>query len=279
VAVNGAHRSAAEIAEELCAGGSKDLTLYVESGWLADGVKVEIQGLRAGYAGVSRDILQSINLCIPRRCRAGIVGKTGCGKSTLLLSILRILEPRSGRICLEGVDTQLVGLRALRSAIGLVPQDPVLLQGPLRYNIDPMGLYSDERIWAALGLVQLEGHVRGLEGGLDFKIRDEGSNLSFGQRQLLNLARNVLRRPMLLLLDEATSALDPRLQELLQATVVEAFPDSTIVVVAHRLETILGFDMVAVLHDGRVVEQGGVRELSQASGGALAKMLAAAQLL
>lgn len=277
--VGAMHRTAKGIADELCAGSSQEVTLYIESGWLADGVKVEMQKLRTGYAGVTKDILRCIDLTVPRHCRLAIVGRTGCGKSTMLLSLLRVLEPRSGRICLEGVDTRTVGLRALRAAIGMVPQEPVLLQGPLRYNIDPLGLYDDVRIWDALSVVHLADHVRALEGGLDFRIKEEGLNLSFGQRQLLNLARNVLRKPMLLLMDEATSALDPHSQELLQNTMDQAFPDSTMMVVAHRLETILDYDMVVVMHEGRIIEQGSVVELSRMSDGILAKMLRSANLL
>jgi len=275
VAVNGAHKTAEEIATELCEGESPEVVLHIQSGWLAAGVKVEIQDLRVGYADVPSDVLHGVSITIPRHFKAGVVGPTGCGKSTLLLCLLRMLEPRSGRICLEGVDTQTLGLQTLRMSLGLVPQDPVLLQGTLRFNIDPFELYSDERIWEALDLVQMKQTVTALSGGLDFAVSGEGTNLSFGQRQLLSLARNIVRKPMLLLLDEATSAIDPRTQELLQQTVKAAFPDSTMVVIAHRLETILDFDMVIVMDGGRVVEKGAIKELAKMQSGRFAKLLAA----
>mmetsp|Transcript_4105 Transcript_4105/g.9602 ORF Transcript_4105/g.9602 Transcript_4105/m.9602 type:complete len:564 (-) Transcript_4105:161-1852(-) len=275
VAVNGAHKTADEVAEELCEGDSPEVLIHVESGWLADGVKVEIQDLRVGYADVPRDVLHGISITIPRKNKAGVVGPTGCGKSTLLLSLLRMLEPRSGRIRLEGVDTQNIGLRTLRMSLGLVPQDPVLLQGTLRFNIDPFELHNDDRIWQALELVQMKDAVNSLSGGLDFAVSGDGSNLSFGQRQLLSLARNIVRKPMLLLLDEATSAIDPRTQELLQRTIKEVFPDSTMIVIAHRLETILDFDMVVVMEDGRVVEKGSVKELAKLQRGCFSSLLAA----
>merc|ERR1719433_2418801 len=107
----------------------------------------------------------------------------------------------------------------------------------MRFNIDPFELFDDEQIWEALRLVHMEDYVRGLVGALDYSVTGEGSNLSFGQRQLLSLARNIVRRPMLLLLDEATSAIDPSTQELLNATIQKAFPTSTMLVIAHRLET------------------------------------------
>merc|ERR1719221_1918153 len=186
-----------------------------------------------------------------------------------------MLEARGGRIFLEGVDIQNLGLRTLRQALGLVPQDPVLLQGSLRFNIDPFELYSDDRIWEALRLVHLDDFGKyTLKDGLDYQIAGEGANLSFGQRQLLSLARNIVRKPMLLLLDEATSAIDPRTQELLQNTIEDAFPDSTMVVIAHRLETILDFDMVVVMDRGRIAEKGPLKELAKVKNGKFAKMLA-----
>lgn len=275
VGVNSSHGMASEMAKELCQGTQTEVTLHVQSGWLADGVKVEIKNLRAGYADIPRDVLQGINLSIPRRCKAGIAGTTGCGKSTLLLSLLRILEPRNGKIYLEGVDTQNIGLKTLRMAIGLVPQDPVLLQGPLRLNVDPFEQYDDERIWEALRFVSLEDHIREQEGGLDFQVSADGSNLSHGQRQLMSLARNILRQPMLLLLDEATSAIDPHTQGMVQNTIKRSFPDSTMIVIAHRLETIIDFDLIAILDSGRVVEKGPPGELAEMQDGYFAKLLRA----
>mmetsp|Transcript_18519 Transcript_18519/g.41952 ORF Transcript_18519/g.41952 Transcript_18519/m.41952 type:complete len:1725 (-) Transcript_18519:145-5319(-) len=273
--ISGETQNASAMANELVGGESDDVHILVESGWLADGVKIDIQNLRVGYADVPQDVLHGISLTIPRYCKAGVVGPTGCGKSTLLLCLLRMLEPRGGTILLEGVDTTTIGLRTLRNAIGLVPQDPVLLQGTLRFNIDPFEFYTDERILEALELVHMKDYVQSLDGGLDFSISGEGANLSFGQRQLLSLARNIVRRPMLLLLDEATSAIDPHTQELLQTTIQAAFPDSTMVVIAHRLETILDFDMAIVMDRGRIVEIGPLRELGTQKDGRLAKMLAA----
>mmetsp|Transcript_83807 Transcript_83807/g.245730 ORF Transcript_83807/g.245730 Transcript_83807/m.245730 type:complete len:1605 (-) Transcript_83807:41-4855(-) len=273
--VNGITDRPTAMVDELCYGNSEHVVLYICSGWLADGVKVEIKDLRVGYADVPSDVLHGINITIPRRCKAGVVGPTGCGKSTLLLTLLRMLEPRSGAIYMEGVDTQTLGLRTLRMALGLVPQDPVLLQGTLRFNIDPFEMYPDDCIWEALKLVHMDTYVKSLPGGLEFSVSGEGGNLSFGQRQLLSLARNIVRRPMLLLLDEATSAIDPRTQELLQTTIEEAFPEATLVVIAHRLETILDFDLGVVMDRGHVVEQGSIKELANMKNGRLARMLAA----
>jgi len=275
VAVNDAVRDAAAIAQELCQGSSATLVIDVLSGWVADGAAVEVQNLKVGYADIPRDVLKGISLSFEARAKVAVVGTTGCGKSSLLLALLRILEPRAGRILINGVDTRDVGLATLRQCLGLVPQDPMLFSGTLRHNLDPFGLYTDGRIWHALGLAHLTELVDGWPHKLDYQLHEEGGNLSFGQRQLVCLARMVLRQPALLLLDEATSAIDPHTQESVQTTIASAFPFSTLVAVAHRLETILDFDHVVVMERGDVAEEGGVREVAQRKDGILRKMLAA----
>jgi len=273
--VNTASKTAEDLADELCDGNSFSLSLEIKSGWLADGARIEVQNLRVGYGDLPRDVLQGVSFTVPRRNKAAIVGPTGCGKSTMLLCFLRILEPRGGKIYLEGVDTQTMGLRTLRQSLGLVPQDPVLLQGTLRFNIDPFEMYDDARIWEALRHVQMDQFVQhSLPEGLDFQISGEGSNLSFGQRQLLSMARNIVSKPMLLLLDEATSAIDPNTQQLLQNTIEKQFEDASMVVIAHRLETIINFDVVVVLDRGVVVEKGPLKEVAHIKDGRFAGMLA-----
>eukprot|EP00439_Symbiodinium_sp_Y106_P005643 s2066_g1.t1 len=251
-----------ELTRELCGEGARspDVVLDVRSGWVAAGAKVELENVKAGYADIPRDVLKGINLVFQPKTKVGIVGTTG---SSLLLVLLRILEPRAGRVLINNVDTQKLGLMTLRGALGLVPQDPILFTGSLRHNLDPLEYYTDGRIWEALRCAHLDGLVRSFVGGLDYQVSDEGSNLSFGQRQLFCLARMVLRQPSLLLLDEATSAIDPRTQENVQETISHAFPDSTLVAIAHRLETVLEFDQVVVLDSGEVEEQGTPKELQQ----------------
>merc|ERR1740121_3538748 len=278
VAVNDAVRDAESMAHELCRGTGKRVVLEVQSGWLADGARVEVENLKAGYADIPRDVLKGISFNLEAKSKVGIVGTTGCGKSSLLLVLLRILEPRSGRVLLNGVDTRDVGLCTLRRTLGMVPQDPMLFAGTLRQNLDPLQQYTDGRISKALGLVQLSQFVEGSSQGLDYVVTEEGNNLSFGQRQLICLARMVLRHPPLLLLDEATSAIDPNTQELIQNTISNTFTDSTLIAVAHRLETVLNFDHIVVMEQGDIVEQGSVKELASRKGGQLHKMLAAKRL-
>lgn len=186
-----------------------------------------------------------------------------------------MLEPRSGRVLLNGVDISDLGLATLRSAVGLVPQDPVLFSGSLRHNLDPFDAFTDGRIWQALRRVQLADVVEDLPTKLQHLILEEGANISFGQRQLVCLARMVLRQPGLLLLDEATSAVEPHTQQLVQQTLRSAFPSSTLIAVAHRLETVLDFDHVVVLERGDVAEQGPPRELAERKDSLFQGMLAA----
>jgi len=263
------------MAESLCKAERHEVLIEAQSGWLAEGAEVVIEDLRAGYGDIPRDVLKDVNIIVDPRTKAGIVGTTGCGKSTLLLTMLRILEPREGRILMNGVDTQQIGLETLRHAVGLVPQDPVLLQTSIRENLDPFWLFSDEEIWTGLALVQLTDVVKQMQYGIWTPLSADGGNLSFGQRQLLCLARTVIRQPSLILLDEATSALDPATQELVQKTIESSFPLSTIIVIAHRLETILNFDQVIVMEQGSVAEKGSPTDLAQVKGGLFARMIEA----
>jgi len=274
VGVNGAHRNANQMAKELCHGTSPQVTLHIQSGWLAHGARLCIEDLRVGYGELPRDILVDVNIEIEPCSKVGIIGPTGCGKSTLLLCLLRMLEPRGGQIIVNNVNVQTLGLATLRAAVSLVPQDPVLMQCSVRENIDPFGNFDDNIIWEGLRMVQMEQAVEALRGGLNFHVDDEAGNLSLGQRQLLHLARVIIRQPGLILLDEATSAIDSNAQKLVQNTIQCSVPNSTVVVIAHRLETIFNFDMVVVMEKGRIVEQGKVNTLMKASGGVFASMLA-----
>lgn len=262
--------------EELCSGKSNEVVLQIHSGWLLSGARLTIKHLTAGYGEIRRNVLKEISFDVLPCTKVGIVGTTGCGKSTLLLCLLRILEPKSGQILLNGVDTKELGLKTLRTTIGMVPQDPVLMQCSIRGNLDPFAQFDDEILWRGLDMVQMKEHVGSLTGGLGHEIQGDGCNLSFGQRQLLCMARMVIRQPALILLDEATSALDPATQQQVQYTVEKYFPNSTMFMVAHRLETIANFDKVMVMDRGRIAEQGPPAELRE-KGGIFTKMWEAKQ--
>jgi ABC-type multidrug transport system fused ATPase/permease subunit len=230
---------------------------------VADGIAVRIEGLRVGYDASGPDVLSNINIDIQARTKVVFAGLPGCGKTTLLNCILRIIEPRAGRVLFNGTDTHSLGLMTLRSMIGLVPQEPIVFRGTIRFNIDPFGQYPDERIWAAIQCAQLLPTVRKFQKDLDHVVAEDGTNLSFGQKQLLSLARVVCQQPPLLLLDECCSALDPRTQEAVQDTVMLNFPNSTIISATHRMDEIVNFNHIVVFEKGTIVRQGPVSRLME----------------
>jgi len=238
----------------------------------SDGIRIQMEDISTGY-GSGKMVLKNISLEIEPRTKVGFAGQTGCGKSTTLLCILRILELRSGRMLIGGRDISKLGLSALRTMVGLVPQDPTIFEGSWKYNIDPFDEFPEGRIWEVLRTMQLLPFVRGLRDGIDSDIAKDGSNLSFGQRQLLSLARMVIRQPPVLLLDECTSALDPSTQEACQSTLLNDFPLSTVIAIAHRVETILDFDQIVVLSEGQLAEIGTVKEVLEIQDGIFAGMV------
>jgi ABC-type multidrug transport system fused ATPase/permease subunit len=274
VAVQGVSGNGKKILEALCSTTSKEVALEFRGDWLINGLKVEIQDLVCGY-GDSPNILKGISCTFEAQDRVGIVGTTGSGKSTIMLALLRVVEPRQGKIIFNGKDCAQLGLHTVRRAMGLVPQDPLLFKSSIRENIDPMGSFTDAVLWSALEMCQLKPLVEGMPLQLQEELSQGGLNLSFGQRQLMCIARMVLRQPALLLLDEATSAIDPYTQDLVQSTIRNGFPTSTIIAVAHRLETLFQFDSCVVLSKGIVVEKGGIQELRDNKDSTLAKMIAA----
>jgi len=186
--------------------------------------------------------------------KIGVVGRTGSGKSSLLYSFMRLVEPSGGRIEVDGVDISTLAVSDLRSRISIIPQEPWLCAGSVRFNVDPPGFFSDTDIWKALEKAHFAAHVRSLPGTLDYMIEEGGHNLSVGQAQLVCLARSLLRRSPILLLDEATAAVDNQTDALIQDTIRREFKSCTIITIAHRIDTITDSDRILVLDDGLVVE-------------------------
>jgi len=181
-------------------------------------------------------------------------------------ALFRIEEPASGTIYIDGVDFTSVGLRNLRSKLSIIPQDPTLFMAPLRYNLDPFNEYSDNEIWNALEMVQLRDVVVGFESKLEQKCEEGGSNFSVGQRQLICMARALLKKSSILLLDEATASVDVETDSIIQSTIRRAFKNCTVLTIAHRLNTIMDSDMVLVLEKGEVAEYDSPLSLLQKQG-------------
>ncbi|XP_017858861.1 PREDICTED: probable multidrug resistance-associated protein lethal(2)03659 isoform X2 [Drosophila arizonae] len=205
-------------------------------------------------------ILKSLNFVIEPREKVGIVGRTGAGKSSLINALFR-LSYNDGSIVIDGRDTEEMGLHDLRSKISIIPQEPVLFSGTIRYNLDPFEQYDDSKLWQALEEVHLKQEISELPMGLLSNVSEGGSNFSVGQRQLICLARAILRENRILVMDEATANVDPQTDALIQTTIRNKFKDCTVLTIAHRLHTIMDLDKVLVLDAGHVVEFGSPYEL------------------
>lgn len=207
--------------------------------------------------------LRDVTCSVAPRDKLGIVGRTGAGKSTLTLGLFRIVEAMRGKIMIDGIDISKIGLHQLRSRITIIPQDPVLFSGTLRMNLDPFEAYTDEEIWRSLEHAHLKTFVEGLAAGLRHEVSEGGENLSVGQRQLVCLARALLRKTPLLVLDEATAAVDLETDELIQKTIRSEFASCTVLTIAHRLNTIMDSTKVMVLDKGQLVEYAPPEQLLQ----------------
>ncbi|KAH8410623.1 hypothetical protein KR009_007046 [Drosophila setifemur] len=226
------------------------------------------------YKGQKRYVISNLTLEIPSGQRIGICGRTGSGKSSLGLSLFGVLQTPKGHIYIDDVDIQRIRPDELRTRLSIIPQDVHLFNATIRENLDPHGYFPDLQLWNCLELAQLKDFVNlHLPLGLDTVICDGGVNLSAGHRQLLCLARAILRGSVCLVLDEATSALDSTTENALLKAADKAFQGRTIITIAHRLTTILNYDRLIVLDQGRIIEDGNPRVLQQQQGSVFYSLL------
>uniref|UniRef100_A0A8C8B882 Canalicular multispecific organic anion transporter 1 n=1 Tax=Otus sunia TaxID=257818 RepID=A0A8C8B882_9STRI len=234
-------------------------------GWPSKG-EIQFIDYKVRYRPELELVLQGITCNIASTEKVGVVGRTGAGKSSLTNCLFRLLEAAGGSILIDEVDIATIGLHDLRQNLTIIPQDPVLFTGTLRMNLDPFDQYTDEEVWKALELAHLKTYVQDLPEGLLHLVSEGGENLSVGQRQLVCLARAVLRKAKILILDEATAAVDLETDNLIQTTIRSEFADCTVLTIAHRLHTIMDSNRVMVLQAGRIVEYDSPEELLKKQG-------------
>ena len=309
---------------------------------------IEVKDLSARYREGLPLALNKLCFSIKAGQKLAVVGRTGSGKSTLLLALMRILErtedekaeqknkisqlpsendKEGGYISIDGVKAHQIGLHELRRGLVIIPQDPFLLKGTLRFNIDPMNEYSDETILACLRKVDVleslastmspskqksslnhqDDNTERLSDGtpnstlsmstsladsqmssaqqqlktrkeielkqLEMQIEDQGSNLSIGQRQLVCIARALIKDPKILLMDEATANIDHKTDEKVQRVISDMMPNTTVITIAHRLNTIIGYDRVLVMGKGSKIEMGSPYRLMMKEGGEFRDMV------
>ncbi|KAI9600531.1 hypothetical protein H4Q26_000315 [Puccinia striiformis f. sp. tritici PST-130] len=265
--------------------------------WPSDSSGLIVEKLVVKYADHLPAALKSISFEIKPREKVGIIGRTGSGKSTLAMSLLRILEATGGSIILDGIDISRIGLQDLRTRITIVSQDVTLFEGTVRDNLDPLHIHSDEECWEVLRSCGLASSTaifgahesplttpssptktdKGSESNstalaprislksLDMKLSEGGKSFSVGQRQMLALARAMLRRTKVVIMDEATSSIDMETDAQIQSTIRECMGDSMVITIAHRLFTVIDYDKLIILREGQIIESGSPKDLIQDS--------------
>ncbi|KAE8285680.1 Multidrug resistance-associated protein 5 [Larimichthys crocea] len=216
--------------------------------------KITFQDVEMRYRDDLPLVLKNLSFTILPEETIGIVGRTGSGKSSLGVALFRLVELTGGSITIDGINIAQIGLDDLRSKLAIIPQEPVLFIGTVRTNLDPWDQYSDSQIWEALEKTHIKEMVSQLPHSLHSEVTENGENFSVGERQLLCVARALLRSSKVLILDEATAAIDTETDHLIQETIRCAFGSCTTLIIAHRLNTVMSCSRVMVLDNGQILE-------------------------
>ncbi len=229
--------------------------------------EVKLEDVRFSYDGGSRRALNGVSLDVKPGQTIAIVGPTGAGKTTIINLVMRFYDPTAGRVLIDGIDLRTVALESVRSQISLVLQDPFIFSGTLGDNIRYGKLSAtDAEVEAAAKAVRLDEFVKKLPEGYAYEVEERGARLSLGQRQLISFARALLADPRILILDEATSSVDTQTEQLIQSALKTLLAGRTAFIIAHRLSTIRNADVILVMQDGRIAEQGNHDELLEQRG-------------
>ncbi|CAK4834684.1 unnamed protein product, partial [Aphanomyces euteiches] len=221
--------------------------------WPKDG-SITFENVSFRYKPKDPLVLKDVNFHVQSGEKIGIVGRTGAGKSSLTMALFRINDIASGKISIAGVDTTRVGIKTLRESMAIIPQNPILFKGTLRSYLDPFDQYTDEQLWTAIEKVRLSPRISQEEKKLESIIEENGENYSVGERQMLCMARALLRNCRIVVMDEATAAIDHETDQNLQRVIREEFSSSTVLTIAHRLDTVLDADRIMVFDQGRLVQ-------------------------
>ncbi|KAF3779905.1 ABC transporter C family member 13 [Nymphaea thermarum] len=235
--------------------------MVMDADWPRDG-HIEFHKVTLKYMPSLPPALQNVSFSVPAGNQVGIVGRTGAGKSSVLNALFRLHPICEGCILLDGVDLASLAVGKLRSHLAVVPQSPFLFEGTLRDNLDPSKVANDSDIWNALEKCYIKEDIEAA-GGLHIQIKEAGASFSLGQRQLICLARALLKSSKVLCLDECTANMDFQTASRLQNTISNECKGITILTIAHRISTILNVDKVLIFDQGILVEQGNPQFLLQ----------------
>ncbi|KAA6361531.1 MAG: putative Multidrug resistance-associated protein [Streblomastix strix] len=262
-------------------------SIKIKKNWPQKG-RIQFENVTFKYRQGLPFVLKDVSFDLKGGEKIGVCGRTGAGKSSLLFALFRLVEldpklqpqmidsktgltiesdpneePNKGKILIDGKDISKIDLSRVRKSIAIIPQDPTLFTGTLRYNLDIAGKCNDDRIWEVLQMVEMRDVISAFPLGLDTQVAEGGSNFSTGQRQLICFGRAILNNCRIVVMDEATASVDVETDAKIQKTIREQFIDKTVIIIAHRLNTIMNSDRIMVMDQGRVAEIGKPQVLQQ----------------